>query len=468
MKKFERLAATIEDMIQRGNLPAGARLPSVRAISLQYGVSPSTVFKAYYLLEDRGLVTARERSGYYVNENIELLQPMPDPKQYKLYSRTVDVSQQIFSILHSIQNQQLAPLASAFPAQEFFPLPQLAREFYRANKPPSPYSATAGLSPGLPELRQQIQLRYQASGINVDLDEIVITNGAMEALNLCLQAVTTAGDTVVLESPTFYAALQAVERLQLKAIEIPTTPGLGIDLTSLEKVLKKQSIAACWLMTNFQNPTGTSMPEDRKRQLVQLLQRHRVPLLEDDVYGELYFGKHYPHPAKRHDRHGRVLHCGSFSKSLAPGYRIGWAAAGRYAETIQRSQIMSSLGPSVPAQLAVTRYLQKGSYERHLRKLRYTLESQKHQMLRAIAAHFPPQTRVTQPEGGYFLWLELPAHIDNTAFYVQALQAGISLTPGSMFSNHPNYQHCLRINYGQDIEASIAAIKQLGKILTSL
>jgi DNA-binding transcriptional MocR family regulator len=238
--------------------------------------------------------------------------------------------------------------------------------------------------------------------------------------------VTEPGDLVAIEAPAFYASLQILERLKLKAVEIPVHPRDGIDLEVLEQTLARHPIKACWCMTSFQNPMGATMPEARKQALVELLRRHQVPLIEDDVYAELYYGQQAPKPAKAFDTEGLVMHCGSFAKSLAPGYRIGWVAAGRYAQ-IERLKLMTSLCASMPAQAAIADYLQHGGYDRHLRKLRYALEEQQSAMLAAIGRYFPDQTRVSQPAGGYFLWLELPEQIDSLKLFQMALAQGISI-----------------------------------------
>jgi DNA-binding transcriptional MocR family regulator len=300
------------------------------------------------------------------------------------------------------------------------------------------------------------------------MEELLITNGALEALNLCLQAVTEPGDLVAIEAPAFYACLQVLERLKLKAVEIPVHPRDGMDLGVLAQTLDKHPVKAVWCMTTFHNPVGASMPEDNKRQLVQLLRRHQVPLIEDDVYAELYYAQQAPKPAKAFDTEGLVMHCGSFSKSLAPGYRVGWVAAGRFARKIERLKLMTSLCASMPAQAAIADYLQHGGYDRHLRKLRYALEGQQASMLAAIDRHFPAQTRVSQPAGGYFLWLELPEQVDSLKLFQIALAQGISIAPGPIFSPTRRFGNCIRLNYGSPwTDSAEGAMRTLGRIVHS-
>jgi DNA-binding transcriptional MocR family regulator len=329
-----------------------------------------------------------------------------------------------------------------------------------------PWRSVDDLGGGNEVLRQQIALRYMVHGIHIPVDEIVITNGALEALNLCLMAVTRPGDAVVVESPTFYGALQSLEQRGLRAVEVATHPGEGLDLHALAEALDRYKPKACWLMTNFQNPLGCLMPDHKKRDLVELLARHDTPLIEDDVYGELYFGSSAPRPAKGFDTHGIVMHCSSFSKSLAPGYRIGWAAPGRYAQTVSRLKTTSSLSASAPAQAAIAEYLKKGSFDRHLVRLRHAMASQLHSMLEAIRASFPAGTRATRPTGGYFLWVEIPAAIDVLQIHRLACEMGISVAPGPMFSSQGQFANCLRINYGHPWnQRNQRAMAELGRLV---
>lgn len=465
MSLYEKLANEIAKSIRDGVLRVGDKLPSVRDACSSRGVSPSTVFQAYYLLEARGLIRARPRSGYYVNARDDSLPPEPDTSCPDGESTELTISERIFDILDSVRNRDVTPLGSAFPSPLLFPLPRLAQAMSAHLKRQDPLDTMEDLSPGNPGLRRQIALRYLIAGINVPANDIVVTNGALEALNLCLQAVAAPGDTVIVEAPTFYGALQALERHGLKALEVPTHPRTGVDLDAMETAIKRHRPKACWLMTQFQNPLGSLMPEEKKRRLVELLARHEIALIEDDVYGELYFGAARPVPAKAFDKHGLVLHCSSFSKCLAPGYRIGWASAGRYTQRVQRLKLSSTLSASGPAQGALAEYLEQGGYDRHLRRLRETLQAQQDLMANAIAREFPAGTRVTRPQGGFFLWLEMPAAVDALALHRQALARGISVAPGPIFSASGQFGNALRLNYGHPWDAGKAdAIRILGEM----
>jgi DNA-binding transcriptional MocR family regulator len=468
MKRYERFADDIAELIRSGVLGPGQRVPSVRYASQTHGVSPSTVFQAYYLLERRGLIRARPRSGYFVNAHAPRPFSEPQPQAPASESTDVDVSGLVFSILDSIKDPHTVPFGSAFPSPTLFPLQRLSRSLASASRAMDPRMVVTDLSPGNPQLRRQIALRYMVAGLMLPMEELLITNGALEALNLCQQAVTQPGDLVAIEAPAFYACLQVLERLKLKAVEIPVHPREGMDLGVLAQTLEKHPVKAVWCMTNFQNPVGASMPEAKKQELVELLRRHQVPLIEDDVYAELYYSQQAPKPAKAFDTEGLVMHCGSFAKSLAPGYRIGWVAAGRFAQKIERLKLMTSLCASMPAQAAIADYLQHGGYDRHLRKLRYALEGQQANMLAAIARHFPAQTRVSQPSGGYFLWLELPEQMDALKLFHMALAQGISIAPGPIFSPTRRFGNCIRLNYGSPWgDGAEQAMETLGRIVRS-
>ncbi|AVO51581.1 GntR family transcriptional regulator MpaR [Ectopseudomonas mendocina] len=469
MKRYEKFADEIAELIRTGVLGPGEKVPSVRHASRTYGVSPSTVFQAYYLLEDRGLIQARARSGYFVREHAKRPLHEPELTAHAAQTTEVDVSELVFSVLASLKDPHTVPFGSAFPSPDLFPLPRLAKSMAHALRMLSPHEIIADMTAGNADLRRQIALRYMVSGVMLPMEELVISNGAMEALNLCLQCVTQPGDLVAIESPTFYACLQVLERLQLKAVEIPVHPREGIDLNALSESLKQLPIKACWFMSSLQNPLGASMSETKKQALYDLLVEHQVPLIEDDVYAELYFGSHPPKPVKSFDREGLVMHCSSFSKSLAPGYRIGWVAGGRYAEQIARLKLMTTISPSVPAQAALADYLQHGGYDRHLRKLRHALEMQQSAMLASAARHFPASTRVTRPAGGYFLWFEFPERLDSLQLLRLALAQGISLAPGPIFSASQGFRHCARLNYGHPWNPrNEQAMEVLGRLVAGL
>ncbi len=332
MKLYERLAADIEGQVLRGVLRHGDRIPSVRQTSQHHKLSITTVIHAYLLLESKGIIESRPQSGYFVRLTPdgagskaanELLTSKPIA-----VSAHVDVSRLVLSTLRSIGAESATPLGSPYPDPKLFPFDKINRYAYNITRRKTQWGVTDELPPGNPQLIRQIARRYLENGVSVDPNEIVVTLGATEAINLCLQAVGKPGDTVAVESPTFYAMLHAIERMGMRAIEVATHPREGIDIGVLSRLLDTRRIAACMVMPNFQNPLGFQMPDEKKRELVELLERHDVPAIESDVYNELYFGDSHPSPLKSYDTKGLVLHCASFSKSLTSAYRIGWAIPG--------------------------------------------------------------------------------------------------------------------------------------------
>jgi DNA-binding transcriptional MocR family regulator len=473
MKLYERFAQDIAELIRTGTLAPGEKIPSVRSASRTHGISAATVFQAYYLLERRGLIEARARSGYIVRNNAGTLLAAPQltdnaHAQHEIAATDVDVSELVFSILDSIKDPNTTPLGSAFPSPDLFPLPRLARSMNKALREMPPHEIVTDMASGNANLRRQILLRAMSAGNKYAADELVITNGALEALSLSLQTVTSPGDLVAIESPAFYASLQVLERLKLKAVEIPVHPSEGMDLDILADSLSRLPIKAIWVMSSYHNPLGASMSDEKKQRFCELIAKYQIPAIEDDVYAELYFGSQQAKPLKSFDQHNLIMYCSSFSKSLAPGYRIGWVAGGQFSEKIYRLQLMTSISPSVPAQAAIADYLQHGGFDRHLRKLRETLEMQQQKMLYAIEKYFPPNTRVTQPKGGYFLWVELPPHIDSLQLFKLALVQGISIAPGPIFSASHRFRNCIRLNYGNSWNNKIEdAVKVLGRLIAS-
>jgi DNA-binding transcriptional MocR family regulator len=465
MMLYKQLANDFSALIRQGALKPGERIPSIRQTCRERGMSPATVMHAYELLEGQGLIETRPRSGYYVGEPLRA-GGQPPVSRPSLRSTRIDISELVFEVLESLRDRNLVPLGSAFPSPMLFPLKKLAACLATSARRMDPWSSVDDLPGGSPELRRQIARRYLRAGAVVSPEEIVVTSGALEALNLSLQTLTRPGDLVAIESPAFYGCLQAIEALSLKAIEVPTHPSLGVDLASLTRILDKHPVRACWFMTSFQNPLGALVPDEARRQLVQLLETRNVPLIEDDVYAELYFGSRRPRSTKSFDRKGSVLNCGSFAKSLAPGYRIGWVAAGRFAQALGRRKLMSSLSASIPIQNAIALFLREGGFDRHLSALRRTLASQQTAAVQAFRSHLPAGYTTTQPKGGYFLWLTFPESVDAIQVHRRALDHGFSIAPGPMFSARREFRHCVRVNYGHPWSAaSERAIQALGAIV---
>ncbi|SAK97226.1 GntR family transcriptional regulator [Caballeronia calidae] len=466
LKLYEKLADEIEEAVRRGVFAPGEKIASVRQASQQHGVSIKTVLHAYAILESRGVLETRPQSGYFVRATREALKSEPKRTGRAIaVASEVDVSGLVLSTLRSIRAHDAVPFGSPYPDPGPFPWRRINQYANAIARRHASWNLIDDLPPGNAELIRQIARRYAENGVPVDPEEIVITVGATEAINLSLQAVAKPGDTVAVESPTYYAMLHAIERLGMRAIEVPTHPAEGIDIEALAQVIARRKIAACMVMPNFQNPLGFQMPDERKRQLMELLTTHEIPVIENDVYHELYYGDARPSTLKNFDTTGLVLHCASFSKSLTASYRIGWAMPGRYRAQVEKLKFLNTLTtPSVP-QVAIADYLRQDGYDRHLRRVRKLYRQQSRIMSAMVERFFPAGTRISVPQGGYVLWVELPENVDSMRLYRAALESGITVGPGHMFSTRNAFSHFIRLNYSYPwTAASEAALQRLGEL----
>lgn len=456
---YEQVADRIRALIQEGTLRSGDRLPSVRKLHQQFSVSISTVLEAYRLLEDQGWVGARPQSGYYVKPQQNRAEPSSCSSLR--YDNPVDVS----LAFRVMRDPKTLGLGHAIPGLDLLPIASLNRIANRIvrEQPTALHSYNA--PQGSEVLRHEVARRSIEAGCSFSPDDLIITNGATEALNLALRAVTQPGDIIAIESPTYYGFLEILESQHLKALEIPTEPKEGMLLEHLEFALKHRKIAACLIVSNFSNPLGSCMSDRKKQQLVALLNQYDVPLIEDDVYGELHFSTVRPKAIKAFDTEDRVLYCASVSKTLSPGLRVGWCAAGQYHVKVERLKMAMNWTTAIVPQLTVAEFLSNGGCDRHLRQIRRSYQTQMLRMMQAVCAEFPIETRVTQPNGGQVLWLELPIEFDAMALYNTALQHQITVAPGMMFSPSGAYRNCLRLNCGLPWSTEIeTALKTLGRL----
>ncbi len=464
---YENLASDLAGLVAKGTLRPGDRLPSVRQLSLQRRVSVATVLQAYLLLENRGLVETRPQSGHYVR--VPRATPAPEPRAPRLSSQAtrVTVSDLVARVYGAARDPRIVPFGAATISPLLLPTEKLNRRMAAVAREAGGAGVAYDVPPGYLALRRQIARRAAEWGVALRPDDIVTTVGAMEALHLCLRAVAGAGDTIAVESPGYYGLLQLIEGLGMRALEIPANPGTGLDLDVLEQSLKRHRIKACLAVTNFSNPVGALMPDESKRALVQMLARREIPLIEDDIYGDLYFGDVRPRPAKAFDEEGLVLLCSSFSKTVAPGYRVGYVVPGRFRERVERLKFSQTVATATLPQMAVADFLANGGYERHLRRLRRNLEGQVARMSAAIAERFPAGTRISRPSGGFVLWVEMPPGKSALELHARALDAGISIAPGPIFSAKQRFASCLRVSCGfpwsELVERSLATLGSIAQ-----
>ncbi|MGD2176216.1 MAG: PLP-dependent aminotransferase family protein [Anaerolineae bacterium] len=467
--KYERLAGDIDHLIESGAFKPGDRIPSVREMSRNRGVSVSTVLQAYYLLEARGLIRARPRSGFYVRSDLpsdlpepELSSPAPDPTEVSL--------QELISRV--VRTETLRPdltqLGAAHPNPSLAATEKLNRALLAVARRMGDAGGLYDYPPGCEALRRQIARRSLTSGCSLSPDDIVITCGCSESVSLCLRAVCGPGDAVAIESPICFDLLRCLDVLDLKALEIPTHPREGISLDALRFAVEHNDVSACVVISNFNNPLGSCIPDERKRELVDLLAEHDIPLIENDIFGELHFGEARPSVAKAYDRKGLVMLCSSFSKSLCPAYRVGWVVPGQFYSAIRWLKYTSSLAGPTLLEHAVADFMSGGGYDPYLRRVRRTYERHVATMSQAVRRFFPEKTKLTRPSGGFVLWVQLPEWADSLVLYKQALDAGIAITPGYLFSATEQYHHFIRLNAANWSAEAEEAVERLGQLIGRL
>lgn len=385
----------------------------------------------------------------------------PSPSRVSLAG---DVDDLVRVLIHA-RGRGLVPLGTAHVAPELLPTRKLNAILAAIAREGAGPCATYDELRGLPQLRRQLARRAVTWGTFLEEDDFVTAVGATEALYLSLRAVTKPGDVIAVESPSYFGLLRLIEGHGLRAVEIPTDPRTGLDLDALDDAIRSGPVRAVLAAPNFTNPLGARMPDENKERLVKMLARREIPLIEDDVYGDLAYDGTRPRPAKAFDKEGWVLLCGSVSKTLAPGYRVGWVAPGRFQDAVERQKFAHTVSSPSPTQMAVAEFLAEGGYDRHVRKLRRTLADQTARYREAIAAAFPEGTRVSCPQGGFVLWVEMKDDVKAVELQLRALDRGIAIAPGPIFSARNRFASCVRISTGHPFSEAIErAIRELGRI----
>jgi DNA-binding transcriptional MocR family regulator len=466
---YLQVAGGIEKMIEEDVLKIGDKLPSVRMLSEEYGISMGTAFQAYYHLEGKGLIESRPKSGYYVRFTHKHFPDLPEMKQPQPTSHEVSVKEMIASIYEDITADNVMNFALAVPDPSLLPAAKITKSVVWALRNSKDHCIGYEHTQGNIELRKQVAKLAFNWGGKFEPEEIVITSGCLEAVTMCLKAVTSPGDVVAVESPTYFGIYQAVENLGLKVVEISSDPNEGIDLDCLQKTILKFPIKACIVCPNFNNPTGSCMPDEKKKKLVELITKHNIPLIEDDIYGELYFGKSRPRTCKYFDKKGWVMHCSSLSKSLTPGYRIGWTIPGKFLDDVKQIKRIHNISCPTVTQIAISHFLKNGRYEYHLKSLRKALHTQSLRYLQAIIEYFPGDVKISRPHGGFVLWVELNKKINAFKLRSEAMKHKISVVPGKIFSGSCNYSNFIRISFGKPWnDDADYAMMMLGRIIKKM
>ncbi len=468
---YMQVATGLEKMISEDVLKIGDKLPSVRLLSEEYGISMGTAFQAYYHLEGKGLIESRPKSGYYVRFNQRRFPDLPKMIQPDTISHDVSVKEMIASIYSDIatHTDKVINFALAVPDVSLLPTAKINKSVMHALRNSKDHCISYEHTQGNIELRKQIAKLSFNWGGKIKPDEVIVTNGCLEAITICLKAVTKPGDTVAVESPNYFGIFQAIEGMGLKVVEVSSCFVSGLELDCLQQVIKKFPIKACVVIPNFNNPLGGCMPDENKKKLVEIITKHNIPLIEDDIYGELYFGKTRPRTCKYYDTKGMVMHCSSLTKSLAPGYRIGWTLPGKFLDEVKQIKRASNISSPTLTQAAMAHFLQIGRYEYHLKNLRKALHLQCLRYMQAIIEYFPEDTKVSRPHGGFVLWVQLNKKVNAFKLRTEAMKHNISIVPGKIFSVSCNYSHCIRISFGKpwDEDADYG-LMMLGKLIQKM
>ena len=461
---YQQVINMVREMHDSGVLRVGEKLPSLRSLSCKLKVSIPTVRQAYAELELQGLIEARPKSGYFMSA------PVFDscqPKRVRLAQKPLKVKRQslIEEVFEAIHKPGVVSLGVANPAAAHSSDKALARIMRQVLARAGAKALAYGPMDGFLPLKRQLAMRYLDQGLQVSPDELLVTNGAQEAIAIALKCVAKAGDVIAVESPTYFGVLELIESLGMMALEIPLCPDDGIWIDDLERALDEHDVRACVFSSSVSNPMGSFMDDEKRQTVVELLEHREIPFIEDDVYGDLYFTAQRGTPASLYSKKGMVLSCSSFSKTAAPGYRVGWLLAGKYNAQAKRLKRALSCSSPLLNQWALSEFVASGEYDRNMRILRQVLERQKHRMVALVQDAFPQGTRISDPRGAGVLWLELPAGNDSEAFFHHALEHNISIAPGALFSPTNKFKRCIRISYGVPWTLEIEnAIRQLGSL----
>jgi DNA-binding transcriptional MocR family regulator len=465
---YHRIAGELERAIAEGSLRTGDRLPSVRQLCQQHGISASTATLAYRWLENRALVEARPKSGYFVaRQQAPLPEPELDTRMSSAGFVTPDDVTREF--LLGADDALAAPSFRCVPARSLLPEAKLRHLAARINRLHPEYASQYEML-GSTALRKEIARRSVNAGLRLRPENIVITNGGTEALLIALRAAAKPGDTIALESPTYWMLLEIVRSLGMRSLEIPTHPRDGLSVEALDLATREAgAIAACVVIPNFHNPLGCLMPVENKRRLVALGAQRGFTLIETDIYGETHFGDERPPALKSFDTADDVILCSAFTKTLAPGYRVGWIAPGRHFATVQSLKFHTSCAGAQLQQEVIAEFMHDGGYDHHMRKLRAATRAQSERMIDAVTRYFPEGCKLSRPQGGFMLWIELPKSVSSRKVFEIGRREHIGLVPGATFSCSDRFDHFIRIHYAEPWSARLDAnLKRLGEIVAAL
>ncbi|MBK0166804.1 PLP-dependent aminotransferase family protein [Klebsiella sp. S69] len=466
MHLYEQIAADIVRAISTGLLKAGERIQSIREYAHTHNVSINTVKTAYRLLEDRGILLVRPQAGYFVSTTLPELRTVHNPSAVDNTLPLSGISRLLSLILQNQQKVEYTDLALACPSGEgFYPVTRIKKLTSHVMRNSPHLQSTYVLPPGSERLRSQIARRGTHMGMLLSAEDILITHGAMEALNLAVRASTKPGDSVAVETPTFYNLYPMLEEMGRKAVAIPTHPQTGMCLNSLEEILKKGDVSAVITIPSGHNPLGFTMPEENRRRLATMGHIYEVAIIEDAMYAELQYGQSPVPNIKAFDTDGWVMVCASYTKTVAPDFRIGWLEAGRFRDIARQMKFTSTVAEPGLLTETLGLFLENGGYDLHLRFLRKRYNEQIDAVRALLSRHFPEGTCVSRPQCGFILWLELPRDVDTLDLFHAALDEKIICMPGLLCSGNKAFSHCLRLAVCFELtDQYVSGIQKLGEL----
>ncbi|CEJ69399.1 putative HTH-type transcriptional regulator YjiR [Chryseobacterium oranimense G311] len=460
---YTEIADGIASQIRNGVLKAGDRLPSVRMMCQEHQVSMNTAKRVFLELESQSLIESKPQSGYFVSRLMSVKLPLPEISRPSLIANNDEPDELISKVYENMGKKGITFFSIGIPSGDLLPQAKLKKEIINATRELKEGGTEYEELQGNLKLRRMIAVRSLQWGGNLSEMDLVTTNGGMNALSFCLMALGKPGDTIAIESPCYPGILQLANGLGLNVLELPTHPTTGIEIDALRKVIPQ--INLCLLIPNFNSPLGSCMPDENKKEIVRILSENNIPLIEDDVYGDLYFGSSRPKCCKSFDKDGNVLYCSSISKTLAPGYRVGWIAPGKYKDKVMKLKLLHSTSSISIVNEAVANFLKSGRYEKHLQQMRRALQNNYQNYVQTIADYFPEGTKTSRPQGGLSLWVEFDKGIRTTELYDLAIKQNISIAPGRMFTLQNQFENCMRLCIGLPwTEETKLCLQQVGNL----
>jgi len=467
--RYEEIFSDIKDALERGTILPLEKLPSLRKSARKYGCAISVVIQAYNRLEGLGLISSVEKSGFIVNRKSAVPMPNPEMAEHTLIPNMTTVNLMTSEIVDRAMDKTILPFGAAIPDASLIASRKLAGYISRSGKNRAELFSMYTASYGSENLRKEIAKFMFKRGVSAGLKDIVITNGCSEALYISLKILTSPGDTVAIESPTYFSLISILEELKIKVLEIPTRADSGLDMEGLTRAVEGREIKALVFSSTFQNPLCSIMDGASLKRLHALSLKYGFTLIEDDIYGDCSFDGKVYQPLKALDKENRVIYCSSFSKTISPGIRIGWALPGINTDRFREVKQISCLGGPAILQEALADYLADGCYEAHIKSFRKKIYQQTYKIRALIEEFFPEGIKVTRPQGGFFLWVEFPEGFDSLKLYRMAYENRIGIVPGPVFSVIENYVNAVRISCGAEVtEEIVEGIRKLGELAKSM